>query len=88
MKYIIKDLNPKSDDLQAREDDVNIAFQNLKDAITNYTQTDEHCKRKYGEKDLLSALGNIENELKNIGSQVHAHIVSVAGITGENGYTK
>jgi len=88
MKNVINDFNPKSDDLQARIDAVNAAFQDLKNAINNYTQTNEHAERKHGVTGFLSGLVSIESVLKNIGSQVKEHRIKVAEEANENDYTR
>lgn len=64
--------------LETRIDAVDAAFQNLKNAISGYTATNEHTERKYGDVSFLSGLMSIENELTKIRDQVELYRISAA----------
>lgn len=78
MKHIINDLNPRSNDLAARINAVDTAFQNLKEAISGYTQTNEHMEREYGTESFLDGLREIEAELASVSKQVETYRLSTA----------
>jgi predicted transcriptional regulator len=86
MSNVINDYNPKSADLQEREDALNNAFQQLKDAIRDYTNTQEHGERKHGVVNYLSALASIENELRSMKEQTTAHRNKIAEQNNQKDY--